>query len=88
MNITPNNKISVIVCHALSRMIIGVLKVKVISLFTFSIEVDITGTSTLKPEEENATVENKTLIEQLASWNPCFSSLEGNPHSQVVNEDE
>ncbi|KAL9984523.1 hypothetical protein ACROYT_G006826 [Oculina patagonica] len=52
------------------------------------IEVDITGTSNLKPGEETGTVENKTLIEQLASWNPCFLSLEGNPHSQVVNEDE
>ena len=74
-----------IVCH---KTYGNRCKVKVISLFTFSIEVDITGTSSLKPGEEIATEGNKTLIEQLASWNPCFSTLEGNPHSQVVNEGE
>ena len=54
----------------------------------FSTDVDVTGNSTLKPDEEPAKEVNQTLLEKLSSWNPCFSSLEGNPHSEVVNEEE
>ena len=64
-------------------------KVKAISFFfMFSNDVDITGNSTLKPDEEPAKEVDQTLLEKLSSCNPCFSSLEGNPHSKVVQEEE
>ena len=54
----------------------------------FSIDVDVTGNSTVQPDEGPAKEVNQTILEKLSSWNPCFSSLEGNPHSEVVNEEE
>lgn len=53
----------------------------------FSIEVDVAGSSTPKPGEELATC-HQTLLEQVQSWNPCFSTLEGKPHSEVVSDEE
>ena len=53
----------------------------------FSTEDDVTGSSTLKPREELVTC-HQTLLEQIKSWNPCFSTLEGNPHSEVVSDEE
>ena len=54
----------------------------------FSIEVDITGTSTLRPEDEEMVTGHQTLLEAMQSWNPLFSLLEGNPHSEVVHAEE
>ena len=53
-----------------------------------SIEVDVTGNSTLKPEEEEFVTGYRTLLDEMKSLNPEFSSLEGNPHSELVNEED
>ena len=54
----------------------------------FSTDVDVTGNSTLEPDKEPAKEVDQSLLEKVSSWNPCFSSLEGNPHYEVVNQQE
>ena len=56
--------------------------------FMFSSGVDVTGTSTLKPEDQEEPTGHQTLLDKMMAWNPGFSSMEGNPHSEVVNEEE
>lgn len=53
-----------------------------------SSEVDVTGTSTLRPEDQEEPTGHQTLLDKMMTWNPCFSSLEGNPHSELVNVKE
>ena len=53
----------------------------------FRNEVDITGDSTLKAEEELVTG-HRTLLQDIQSWNPWFSSVEGNPFPEAANEVE
>jgi len=61
-----------------------------ISLFyrIFSSEVDVTGTSMLTPEDQEEPTGHQTLLDKMMTWNPGFSSMEGNLHSEVVNEEE
>lgn len=58
------------------------------SASNFSSEVDVTGTSTLRAKDQEEPTGHQTLLDKMATWNPCFSSLEGNPHSEVINEEE
>ena len=61
-----------------------------ISLFycMFSSQVDVTGTSTLRLEDQEEPTGHQTLLDKMMAWNPTFSSMEGNPYSEVVNEEE
>ena len=58
------------------------------SLFFFvRLEVDVTGDVTPNAEEE-LQPGHLTLTGNMKTLNPWFSSVEGNPIPQVVNEDE
>jgi len=54
----------------------------------FSSEVDITVTSTLRSQDQEEPTGHQTLLDKMMTWNPGFSSMEGNLHSEAVNEEE
>ena len=55
--------------------------------FFVRLEVDVTGGATPNAEEE-LQPGHLTLTDNMKTLNPWFSSVEGNPIPQVVNEDE
>lgn len=55
--------------------------------FFVRLEVDVTGDVTPNAEEE-LQPGHLTLTGNMKTLNPWFSSVEGNPIPQVVNEDE
>ena len=54
----------------------------------FSSDVDVTGTLTLRAQDQEEPTGHQTLLDKMTTWNPHFSSLEGNPHSEVVDDQE
>lgn len=57
------------------------------SLIFARLEVDIKGDTT-QNADEGLQPGHLTLIDSMKTLNPWFSSVEGNPIPQVVNEDE
>ncbi|XP_020624540.1 uncharacterized protein LOC110062005 [Orbicella faveolata] len=57
-----------------------------VSSVLFSSAAD--NTSVSKSQDQEEPTGHQTLLDKMMTWNPGFSSMEGNLHSEAVNEEE